>query len=116
MASAGSVHPVLPATGHELAIGDHGQMCATGSSAASSCSQAVLRGAVILAIPEDFCNSTADEPGQSDSHQYQHIGLGDLDTLNFQKDGPRATESQSSPTSPNVWLAPIKPPSAPEQC
>ena len=118
MASAGSVHPVLPATGHELIIGDHGQMCATRSNMASSCSRAVLREAVVLAIPEDFCNSTTDEPGQSDSHQDQHIGLGALRTLKFQKDGPhasraRAIESQSPPLSPNVWPAPIESPSAP---
>lgn len=95
-------------------------MCATGSNVASSCSQAVSREAVALSKPEEFCNSTADEPGQSDSHQYQHIDLGALGTSNFQKDGPhasraRATESQSRPLSPNVWRAPIKSPSAPEQ-
>ncbi len=119
MASAGCVHPLLPATGHELTICDHGQMCATRSSSASTRSQPVLRGAVDLAIPENFC--TADEPSRSDSHQYQNVGLGALGTLNFQEDGPhaskaRATESQSRPTSPNLWPAPIKSPSAPEQC
>src|SRR5258706_3341096 len=108
-------YSVLPATGHKLTICDHGQMYATGSNVAPSCSQPVLRGAVALAIPEDFCNSTADELVQSDSHQYQHIGIGDLGRLNFQEDDPHATatESQSRHMPPNLGPAPIKSPPAP---
>ena len=85
----------MPVTGHELTICDYGQMYATRSSVEPSCSQLVLQGAVDLAIPEIFCDFTADKPGQSD--QSQHCGLRALGTPNSQGDGPHA--SRSTPES-----------------
>ena len=94
-------------------------MYATSSSVAPSCSQPVLRGAADLAISENFCNSTEDEPSQSGSHQYLHHDLGALGALNLQGDGPHASGARAAnprprPLSPEAWPVTIKPPSAQE--
>ena len=107
---------VLPVTSDELTICDSGQMCAARPSEASSCRQKAPH----LAMPANIRNSTADEPGRLDSHQYQYSGLGALGTFNFQEDGPHATGG--SPTELRPWAsppvvrtAPTKSPSTPDK-
>ena len=95
-------------------------MYATSSNVAPSCSQPALRGAADLAISENFCNSTADEPSQSSSHQYRHYDLGALGAPDSQDDGPHASGARAAnprprPLSPEACPAKIKPLSAPEQ-